>query len=181
MKARNLLLVFAAVIAFASASSAQVPVAPPAPIKVGVINSEMFSAQTGGITKLVSALKTLETEFKPRQDEINQMVARFESLQQPAPANSTPQQQAARRDEAVALQTNIRRKQEDARTAFGKRASTLTEPIRLSIFNALQAYAKQKGIDLLIDLSKFQDAALLVNPGADMTAAFIRDYNSKNP
>ena len=181
MKVGNLLLVLAAVIVFASASNAQVPAAQPAPLKIAVINSDMFSAQTGGITRLVNALRTLETEFKPQRDEIRQMVARFETLQQPAPANATAQQQATRRDEALTLQTNIRRKQEDATAAFQRRSATLTEPIRLSIFTALQAYAKQRGVDLLIDISKFQDGVLLMNAGADMTPAFIKDYNSKNP
>ena len=181
MKVRNLLLLFAAVIVFVSVSKAQAPAAQPAPLKIGVINSDMFSAQTGGITRLVNALRTLETEFKPQRDEIRQMVTRFEALQQPAPANATPQQQTQRRDDALALQTTIRRKQEDAAATYQRRAAALTEPIRLSIFNALQAYAKQRGIDMLVDISKFQDGVLLMNAGADMTPAFIKDYNSKNP
>jgi Skp family chaperone for outer membrane proteins len=182
MKVGNLLLVCGAFIAFASAASAQAPAAgQPTPAKVGVINSDMFSAKTGGITRLVNALRTLETEFKPQRDEIAQMVTRFNALQQPLPANSTAQQQATRRDEVLNLQTTINRKQEDARSAFAKRSAALTEPIRLSIFSALQAYSKQRGVDLLVDISKFQDGVLLLNPAADMTAAFIKDYNSKNP
>ena len=86
-----------------------------------------------------------------------------------------------RREQAQTLQIEIQRKQEDARVAYSKRLSALTDPIRLSIFNALETYSKARGVDLLIDLAKFPDGVLLVNQNADMTAAFIRDYNSKNP
>ena len=179
---RKLFFIFFAFIAFANVSNAQVPAATQTggPVKVGVVNTDMFVNTTGGITKLVSALRTIEVEFKPRRDEISALIARFDDLQKPA-ANLTQAQLAARQEQAATLQIDIRRKQEDARVAYTRRMSTLTDPIRLSIFNALEAYAKARGIDLLIDLAKFPDGMLLVNKNADMTAAFIREFNSKNP
>ena len=180
MKLRTLLFISVVFIASVISVSAQVP-AQTTPLKVGVINSGMFSNGTGGITKLVTALRTLDAEFKPRRDEIAALVTRFDGLQQPAPANATQAQLAQRQDQAQTLQIEIRRKQEDARAAYTRRLSTLTDPIRLSIFNALEAYAKARGVDMLVDLAKFPDGVLLVNKNADMTAAFIKDYNSKNP
>lgn len=181
MKVKNLFFILFAIVIFSSAGDAQVPVAQPAPLKVGVVNTEMFSNQTGGITKLVAAMRTLEAEFKPRRDEIATLMGRLDALQKQPTANVPPAQLATRRDQAESLQLDIRRKQEDARVAWGKRVATLTEPIRLSIFNALEAFSKARGVDLLIDQAKFPDGVLLVNKNADMTAAFIRDYNSKNP
>ena len=177
---RKLVFIFFAFIAFVTVSNAQVP-AQTTPLKVGVINSGMFSNGTGGITKLVTALRTLDAEFKPRSDEIAALRTRFDGLQQPAPANATQAQLAQRQEQAQSLQIEIRRKQEDARVAYTKRLSTLTDPIRLSIFNALETYVKARGVDMLVDLAKFPDGVLLVNKNADMTAAFIKDYNSKNP
>ncbi len=173
--------IFALVVAliFTTSLTAQVP-AQTGPAKVGVVNSDMFSSATGGITRLVNALRTLETEFKPRRDEITQMISRINSLQQ-VPANTPPAQLATRRDQAETLQVEIQRKQEDARAAYAKRLAALTDPIRMSVFNALEAYAKQRGIDVLLDLSKFPDGVLLANKNADLTPAFIRDFNSKNP
>lgn len=171
--------ILAAALTFTTNLTAQAPVQQ-APVKVGVINSDMFSQTTGGITRLVNALRTLDTEFKPKRDEITQLVARFDALQK-VPAGTTQAQLATRREQTETLQIEIRRKQEDARVAYSKRLATLTNPIRLSVFNALEAYAKQRGIDVLIDLGKFPDGILLVNQNADLTAAFIRDFNSKNP
>ena len=150
------------------------------PAKVGIINSESFANPTGGITRLVNALKTIQTEFKPRRDEIAQLVARLDSLQQ-VPPNTPAAQLATRRDQAETLRIDIQRKQEDARVAYAKRLAGLTDPIRASVYTALEAYTKQHGIDVLIDASKFPEGVLLANRNADLTAGFIRDFNSKNP
>lgn len=171
--------ILAAAVTFTTTLTAQAPVQA-APAKVGVINSEMFTSATGGITRLVNALKALDAEFRPRRDEITQLVTRFNALQQ-VPPNTQPAQLAARREQAETLQIEIQRKQEDARVAYAKRLSTLTNQIRLSVFNALEAYARQRGIDVLIDLAKFPDGVLLVNKNTDLTPGFIRDFNSKNP
>ena len=173
------LLLLAFLMAYSSLVTAQAPAQAP-PAKVGIIDTATFTNATGGITRLVNALKTLETEFKPRRDEIAQLVTRFEGLQQ-VPANTPPAQVAARREQAQTLQIEIQRKQEDARAAYARRLSALTDPIRLSVFNALEAYVKQRGIDVLIDVSKFPDGVLLANRNADLTPGFIRDFNSKNP
>ena len=180
MKLANTVFIFIVVMTFSMLTQAQAP-AQPLPVKVGVINSDLFSSQTGGITRLVTALRTLETEFKPRRDEIAGLISRFNTLQQAPPANTPPAQLATRREQVESLQIEIRRKQEDAQVAYAKRLSTLTGPIRLSVFKALEAYAKQRGIDLLIDMNKFPDGLLLINQTADLTPGFIRDFNSKNP
>src|SRR6185503_19140929 len=106
----------AAAVTFTSTLTAQAPVQT-APAKVGVINSDNFANSTGGSTRLVNALRTLDAELKPRRDEITQLLARFNALQQ-VPAASTPAQLASRRDQVETLQTEIQRKQEDARVAY---------------------------------------------------------------
>jgi len=179
MRLAKTAFILTAVFTFATFAQGQAP-AQNVPAKVGVINSGMFANPTGGINRLVRALASLDTEFKPRRDEITQLLTRFNALQQ-VPAGTTPAQLASRREQAETLQVEIQRKQEDARVAYAKRLSTVTNPIRLSVFNALEAYARQRGIDVLLDLAKFPDGVLLVNQNADLTSAFVRDFNSKNP
>jgi Skp family chaperone for outer membrane proteins len=178
-KLMNAVFVITAVLACMTFANAQVPVQT-MPVKVGVVNTELFSDPKVGITRLVNALRSVETEFKPRRDEIAALVTRFETAQKVL-SGSTREQIAAKREEAETLKLQIQRKQEDARVAYTKRLSALTDQIRLSIFAALEAFAKQRGIDLLVDLSKFPDGMFLVNRAADLTPAFIKDYNLKNP
>lgn len=177
--ARYFLMIFASLTLMTLGANAQVPVQT-APAKVGIVNSATFSSSTGGITRYVNALRTLENEFRPRRDEITQLASRLEGLQN-VPAGATQAQIATRRDQAQTLQIEITRKQEDARTAYTRRFAQLTDPIQKSIVDALKAFARARGIDVLIDVSKFPEGVLLINENANLTAAFVRDFNSKNP
>ena len=177
--ARNFLMLVASLMFMTLAAFAQAPVQT-APAKVGIVNSARFSNSTGGITRYVNALRTLENEFRARRDDITQSVTRLEGLQN-VPAGATPAQIETRRDQAQTLQIEITRKQEDARTAYTRRFAQLTDPIQKNIVDALKVFARGRGIDVIIDPSKFPEGVLLVNENADLTAAFIRDFNSKNP
>ena len=175
----KILLLLASITTLTSLASAQAP-AQTAPAKVGVIDSSLFADPTNGIKRLVTALKTIDSEFKPKRDEITQLVGRLNALQQ-VPPNTPAAQIATRREQAEALQIEIQRKQEDARVAFTKRTAALTNPIRVSVYTALEAYTKTRGVDLLIDVSKFPEGVLLANKNVDLTPGFIRDFNTKNP
>jgi len=175
----KILLLLASIATLASLATAQVP-AQTTPAKVGVVDSSLFADPTNGIKRLIAVQKTLEAEFKPKRDEITQLLTRVNSLQQ-VPPNTPPAQLATRREQAETLQIEIQRKQEDARVAFTKRTAALAAPIRASVYTALEAYTKQRGIDVLIDVSKFPDGILLANKNVDLTLGFIRDFNSKNP
>jgi Skp family chaperone for outer membrane proteins len=179
MKSMNIILAIAFAMIVATNVKAQVP-AQIAPAKVGVVNTAAFSNTNGGITRFVNAIRTLDGEFLARRNDITQSIARLEELQK-VPAGLSPAQVNDRRDQAQTLQIQITRKQEDARVAYAKRYSQLTDPIQKNVLDSLTAFAKARGIDVLLDISKFPDGLLLVNPGADITTAFIRDFNSKNP
>jgi Skp family chaperone for outer membrane proteins len=164
----------------AISANAQAAPAQATPAKVGFVNSAAFSNQTAGITRFVNALKTLDNEFLQRRTEITQLVARLEELQK-VPPGTTEAQLEVRRDQAQTLQVDVTRKQEDARTAYTKRFAQLTDPIQKSIVDSLRVFARSRGIDVLIDISKFPEGVLLVNENVDLTTAFIRDFNAKNP
>ena len=163
----------------ALAASAQ-GTAQAAPAKVGFINSSQFSQPTGGINRLTAAMRLVDSEFKQRRDDITASIARLNALQKDA-GNLPQAQLLARRDQAQTLQIEITRKQEDARVAYSKRFSQLTDPIYKSMNDSLKAFAKARGFDVLIDASKFPDGVMVVNESADLTGPFIRDFNSKNP
>ncbi len=175
----KILLLLASIATLTSLAAAQAPVQTTS-AKVGVIDSSQFADPTTGIKRLAVALRTIDAEFKPKRDEITQLVTRLNALQQ-VPPNTPPAQLATRREQAESLQVEITRKQEDARAAFAKRTAALTNPIRASVFTALEAYVKARGIDVLIDVSKFPDGILLANKNMDLTPGFIRDFNTKNP
>jgi outer membrane protein len=163
---------------------AQTVPATTAPTKVAVIDTDMFSDEKAGIKRLLAAFQQLDARFKPQRDEIAGMITRYEALAKevnsPAPG-VTQQQLAAKAEQAQTLQTDIKRKQEDARVAYTKQAQTITQPVQQAIYNALEAFAKARGIDILLDASKSRDSMLVLNNAVNITTAFIADYNAKNP
>ena len=53
------------------------------------------------------------------------------------------------------------------------------DPIEADVMRALDAYAKAHGITLLLDRAKLGDAVVVIADGADITDAFIKEYNAR--
>jgi Skp family chaperone for outer membrane proteins len=198
MKAIRNVIAAAAVAAFAALSASAQTTQParqpaaPAPAqgaaiaegKFAVIDTDAFSDPKNGIKRLVAAFQTVEREFKPRRDEVQQLQARYEALAKEIDATKNVADQkalAAKADQATQLETEIKRKQEDGQKDLEKRVQTLTQPIYQDIGQALQAFAKQRGLSVVFDISKMQGVVMVVNDSVDITDAFIADYNQRNP
>lgn len=152
--------------------------------KFAIIDTEAFGDQKDGIKRLVAAFQTVEREFKPRRDEITTLRTRYEALAKDIEATKAvadPKALAAKADQATQLETEIKRKQEDGQKALDRRVQELTGPVYQDIGNALQAYAKARGLSVVFDVSKMQGVVMVVDGGIDITSAFIADYNSRNP
>ena len=190
------LAAFAALAASAQTTPAQRP-APsttaPAPTggatiaegRFAVVDTDAFTDQKQGIKRLVAAFQTVEREFKPRRDELQQLQTRYEGLAKQIQDTQKVADQkalAALADQADTLKTDIEQKQQAGQKALDRRVKELTEPVYQDIGNALQAFARARGISVVFDISKMQGVVMLVNPaGVDITDAFIADYNQRNP
>jgi Skp family chaperone for outer membrane proteins len=182
---------FAAVTASAQAPAASRPAAPPAGAaaaiaegKFAIIDTDAFNDQTNGIKRLVAAFQTVEREFKPRRDEIQSLRTRLEALVKEIDSTKAVADQkalAAKAEQAQQLETEIKRKQEDGQKALDKRVQDLTGPVYQDIGNALQAFARARGLTVIFDVSKMQGVVMVVNESIDITAPFIADYNQRNP
>jgi len=149
-----------------------------APVKMAIIDTEAFNDPKNGVRRLVNVYTQIDTELKPKRDEIVALNTRLQALAQKANAGTiTP----AEADEADNIKRDIQRKQEDGQ----KLLENLTRQRTGSIFNdlstALQTYAKSRGFDMVVDVSKLQNSILLINPSIDITGAFIADFNARSP
>lgn len=184
MKPYQTLLLTLIVAATAAVYQAQTATVPLGPTKVAVIDTRAFTSSKVGITRLVKAFTTLENEFKPQRDELTSLKAKYDQLVKEInnpPAGADRKALATKADQAQSLQTELKRKQEDARIAYEKRAETLLGPINTAVFTALEAYAKQQKIDVVLDSAKLAGVMLVTNNAIDITEAFIKDYNGRNP
>ena len=152
--------------------------------KFAIIDTEAFGDQKEGIKRLVAAFQTVEREFKPRRDEITNLKTRYDALVKEVndtKAVAAPAALQAKADQAQQLEIEIKRKQEDGQKALDKRVQELTGPVYQDVGNALQAYAKARGLSVVFDVSKMQGVLMVVDGGIDITNAFIADYNQRNP
>ena len=148
-----------------------------------MIDSSAFADEKQGIAKFVSALKRVNAEFQPRQTELQNLQQQIEKaksdLQKAAPvqdAKVTQQQQ----DRIAVMETDFKRKGEDAQAAFNKRLEEVLGPIYEDIGKALDGFAKARGITLILDVTKVQGIVSAAD-AMDITRAFIAEFNSKNP
>lgn len=151
--------------------------------KVALIDSSAFADEKQGIAKFVSALKRVNAEFQPRQTELQNLQQQIEKaksdLQKAAPvqdAKVTQQQQ----DKIALMETDFKRKGEDAQAAFNKRLEEVLGPIYEDIGKALDGFAKARGITLILDVTKVQGIVSAAD-AMDITRAFIAEFNTKNP
>lgn len=166
----------------AAASNAPIP-----DTKIAFIDTSAFGEEKGGITRYVAAVKSLEREFKPRQDELNTMQTRIKSIADEIgklSGNSSvvdPKTIQVKQEEGERLQRDLKYKKEQADADFAKRYQDVVSPISQDIGKALDSFASQRGITMILDISKLAPAILTVNPAMDVTQSFIVEYNSKNP
>lgn len=84
-----------------------------------------------------------------------------------------------KRDQLEQANTELKRKAEDAEAAYNKRRSDIFMPLQQDIGKALEAFAKARGITVIVDGS--QVPVVYAADSIDITRAFINEFNSKNP
>ena len=115
-------------------------------------------------------LSSERTGFKAIADEIGKL------------SGSTvvdPKTIQAKQEEGEKLQRDMKYEKEQADADFAKRYEQEMTTISKDIRDALNQFAAQRGITMLLDISKFGDAILIAAPGMDITQAFISEFNSR--
>lgn len=156
--------------------------------KIAFINSEAFYEEKAGITKLVNALKQLEREFAPKNQELtglnNKLAAITTELQNMQKLPAAQFNQVAfntKREEGESVKREFDYKKTEAENAVARRRSTLIGPISQEIGKAIDEYAKKNGYTVILDPSKLSEAMLHYAEGADSTKDFIAFFNAKTP
>jgi len=201
MKSKYFLaLAFAVGLASAVTSMAQAPGTQPKPQvpatststgnvptgKVAVIFSAAFQDQKQGIARFGVLVNKLNAEFQKTQDDLNQTAKNIQTLQdeitklQQSAAPVDPKTVQAKVDQLDQMKKDYQRKGEDAQANYQRRKSEIFGPLQDDVGKALDAFAKARGITLVIDGSQVE-GVIYAAAEIDITRAFISDYNSKNP
>jgi Skp family chaperone for outer membrane proteins len=154
--------------------------------KIAVVDTSMFGDANTGIKRYLNAVKGVQSEFQPRQGELVNLQTRIKAIADEITklsGNSVVSQQSiqVKQDEGERLQRELKYKKDQADADFQKRYEAVVGPISADIGKALDQYAAQQGLTMILDISKLLPAVLSMNPAMDVTQAFISEYNSKNP
>ena len=150
--------------------------------KMAIIYSQDFLDQKNGIARFSTLLNTLTREFQPRQTELQNMQTRVTQLSkeiEDQQAVAAPDSIRQKRDQVAQLNTELKRKAEDAEAAYNRRRQEIFLPLQQDIGKALEAFAKARGITMIVDGS--QVPVVYAADSLDITKAFIADFNAKNP
>jgi outer membrane protein len=155
--------------------------------KMAILYTDLFLDQKTGIAKFNSVVTKLNSEFQKTKDELTQLQTRAQTLEaeitklREAPEGTPIDQRSlqAKIDQLDQLKKDIQRKGEDAQGAYNRRRQELFLPLQEEIGKALEAFAKARGINVIIDGT--QVPLLYAADSIDITRAFIADFNSKNP
>lgn len=163
--------------------------------KVGLINTLAFDIDKGGINKYVTAMNSLESEFKKDGDDLLIIANRIQALEKEiktiegqlnstAPVNKDQLQTSynTKVDEYGKLGREFKFKQDDAKARFERRRQVVMGPIMADIYKAMGEFAKAKGFSVILDGAKLEEAGVLLAIGdekIDATKDFITFYNAR--
>jgi len=151
--------------------------------KVAVIYSDAFLDPKAGIARFNTLLGTLNREFEPRRSELQALQTRISTLAKEIDDTqnvAAPDSIRQKRDQLAQMNTEFKRKGEDAEAAYNKRRQDIFSPLQQDISKALDAFAKARGITIILDGSQMP-GLYPSDTNIDITRAFINDFNSKNP
>ena len=150
--------------------------------KLAMIYSDAFLDPKSGIARFSTLLTTLNREFQPRQAELQALQTKINTLSKEIDDTKSvadPNALRQKSDQLAQMQTDFKRKGEDAEAAYAKRRQDIFMPLQQDIGKALEAFAKARGITVIVDGS--QVPVVYAADSINITRAFITDFNSKNP
>ncbi|MBA2338991.1 MAG: OmpH family outer membrane protein, partial [Pyrinomonadaceae bacterium] len=139
---------------------------------IGIVNTAAFGDPKTGITRLVNALNGVNREFQPRNAELQTLRKNIQdattALQnkqqlQDAAANAREQQRIEQ------MQVEFTRKGEDAQRAYDRRLGEVVAPIETDINTALTAFARQRNLSMVFNVSQLPNVVLVLNDSMDLT------------
>lgn len=153
-------------------------------IRIAVIDSGAFSDEKAGITRVMNAVKAVDAQFQPQRTELQGMQTRYDALVKELQAKAQiqdPKVTAQQQDQAEQLQTQIKRKAEDAQAAYQRRMAEVLDPLQQDVYTALQGFAQTRGISLIMDVNRNPSPVIFAADSVDITKEFIAEYNRTHP
>jgi len=154
--------------------------------KIALVDTDQFLDEKGGIARLIAAAKRVDGEFSPRRTELQNLNSQIEKatadLQKAAPVQDV-KVSAQQQEKIDLMKKDLQRKGEDAQAAYQKRLQDVLGPVYEEIGKAIDAFARARGITLVLDVGSDHGIKGIVSASdsMDITKSFITEFNTKFP
>ena len=165
-------------------AAAQRPAAPAATsapaAKIAVIAFQVAVAQTNEGQR---DFADLEKKFEPRRTQLKTLSDEIqtETDQLKAQANTLSDVERANRSRDIQnKQTELNRSAQDAQSDFQTAMQNLYTSLAAKVYDVMEAYAKEHGYTLVLDISQQQSPVLYATAATNITKPVIDAYNLKS-
>jgi outer membrane protein len=147
------------------------------PTKLAIINIQAAIANTNEGQRDLDAL---QKKFEPKQIELKSLNDEVDNLkkQLAAQTDKLNDDERNKRVQAIeAKQKTLQRNLEDAQNDYQAQSNEIAQRIGTKLMQSLDAYAKQNGYAVVIDVSSQQSPVLWAAQSVDITKPVIDAYN----
>lgn len=150
-----------------------------APTRVGVISVRQAIVTTAE-GKQASA--ELQSQFAPRQTELQNLGKQIQDAQAKAQQQTTPDDERARLARQVDAWTrSYQRKQQELQEDVQAAENEVADRIGRKMVDVVDRYARENGFAVVIDVSAQSTPVVYAATGIDITQDIIRLYDAANP
>ena len=164
-----------------SAAAATTSTATQAPAaKIAVIAFQVAVAQTNEGQRDFS---DLEKRFAPRQAQLKALSDEIQTETKQLQTQSSTLSEVERANRARDIQnkqTELDRSAQDARSDFQTAMQNIYTSLAAKVYDVMEAYAKERGYTLVLDISQQQSPVLYATAATNITKAVIDAYNTKS-
>ena len=152
-----------------------------APAKTGVINVQVAITST---SEGKQASSELQSQFAPRQTELDNLRKQIEDLQTRLRTGQTTlsdEEKARLAREGDQLTRTFQRKQQDSQDDFNEAQREVVDKIGRKMIDILDKYAKENGFAVIFDTSAQSSPVVYAANQIDVTQEIIRLYDQSYP
>lgn len=148
------------------------------PTKVAIINIQAAIANTNEGQRDLDAL---QKKFEPKQMELKSLSDEVDNLKKQLAAQTSALNDEERNKRVQTIETKqktLQRDLEDAQNDYQTQSNEIAQRIGSKLMQSLDAYAKQNGYAVVIDVSQQQSPVLWAAQSVDITKPVIEAYNA---
>jgi len=153
----------------------------PAPVKVGVINVQVAITSTA---EGKQAAAELQSQFAPRQTELDNMRKQIEDLQtrlRTGQSTLSDDEKARLAREGDQLTRTYQRKQQDSQDDFNEAQQEVVNRIGRKMIDILNKYSRDNSFAVVFDSSAQNSPVVYASNQVDITQEIIRLYDQNYP